>query len=195
MGALLAQSNRKSIGYLSGVLDELSSCAANFQQMKDAIGKYLTQSDRQYLILFAESDIKPTSESMARFWVGGKDCTHKNVSPGDQRFLNKLPDLIEQRAVEKQQEEQQTNNQNGSDSGSGSEDPYASDPTGGSGSSGSDSGSSGSGSDSDNGSQPDPEPDNGGSGGSQPHQTDWTKYALIGGGVVGSLVLISALSG
>lgn len=202
MGALLAQRNSISNrtgrfnngsgrhNSLGGVIEEFRSCTARKQHMKELIERYLSQNDRQYLVLFTESDIKPTPESMAQFYGGGRDCTHKNVSPGDRRFLSKLPDLIERRAVEQQQQENgQTNDlntyqpdpgpgDNGSRDGSGS----GSNGSGSSGSGNNGSGSSGSGN---------------GTGIQLPSSADdidWTSVALIGGGVVGTAVLISRIT-
>lgn len=67
------------------------------QQMEADIGRYLTESDKAELVGLARSNIAPTADAMAGFFVGGRDCKHKNVSPGDQRFLDALPRRIRQR--------------------------------------------------------------------------------------------------
>ncbi|MFH5833743.1 hypothetical protein [Halalkalibaculum sp. DA384] len=81
-----------------------SSCSGSDrqkrQQMEQQIAQYLNYSDRQELVGVAESSISPTPKDMAHFFVGGKDCKHKNVSPGDRQFLNQLPKRIAQRRGE-----------------------------------------------------------------------------------------------
>lgn len=67
------------------------------QRIEQEIRQYLTREDRIQLVQGMETDIEPTPAAMARFALGGKDCKHKNVTPGDQQFLNNLPRLIRQR--------------------------------------------------------------------------------------------------
>lgn len=74
------------------------------QQVAHAINELLSYQDRVRLVRGTESDISPTPESMAEFYGGGRDCKHKNVTPGDQRFLDELPRLVEQRALEREEE-------------------------------------------------------------------------------------------
>lgn len=70
------------------------------QQMAQDIQQYLTSQDMQELVRGTESNIAPNPAEMADFFVGGADCLHKNVTPGDQRFLNELPRRIQQRKQE-----------------------------------------------------------------------------------------------
>ena len=63
-------------------------------QIQSAIGKYLTLGEMQRLVAMAKSDVKANPESMAYFYMGEGDCKHKNVSPGDQQFLDELESLL-----------------------------------------------------------------------------------------------------
>lgn len=76
------------------------------QQIAQAIDQLLTYRERRDLVRGTESDISPTGASMADFFLGGRDCKHKNVSPGDQRFLDNLPRVLEQKAREQQAREE-----------------------------------------------------------------------------------------
>lgn len=51
-------------------------------------------AERERLVAMANANILPTGDSMARFYLGGKDCLHKNVHPNDQIFLDELPEAI-----------------------------------------------------------------------------------------------------
>lgn len=75
------------------------------QQMAKDIQRYLTPEDMRELVSGTESNVAPNPAEMADFFLGGRDCKHKNVSPGDQRFLNQLPARIQQR---KQKAQSQT---------------------------------------------------------------------------------------
>lgn len=83
-----------------------SSCSGDQkrqrEEIRQAISQYLTAAERQELVRGMESDVDPTPESMARFYMGGRDCKHKNVTPGDQRFLDRLPVKIQQKAQQAQ---------------------------------------------------------------------------------------------
>lgn len=78
------------------------TCKGLQQEVEALIRRYLTDADRRELVLDTESNVSPTASEMARFFVGGKDCKHKNVSQNDDRFLNELPKRI---ALRQQQEQ------------------------------------------------------------------------------------------
>jgi hypothetical protein len=95
-----------------------SSCSSaqkqQKQQIAEAISTYLTRTDMRELVRGMESNVQPTPTDMAHFYLGGRDCKHKNVTPGDQRFLDRLPQLIAQREQEaKAAEQQQQSSGNG----------------------------------------------------------------------------------
>lgn len=148
------------------------SCKGKQGEVKKAINQYLTYSDRRDLVAGTESKVAPTPVDMAWFYVGGKDCKHKNVSPGDQRFLNRLPQLIQQRATEQQQAQQQKNQ-----------------PAGNSQNTGNNNGGSDSGSQKNGGGQ-----SNGGSG-SEQAMDDTTMYIALGAGALILIGGVIALSG
>jgi hypothetical protein len=80
-------------------------------QLEQAIQDLLTSSERQQLVSYANSNISPNPREMANFRVGGVnkwggDCFHKNVGSGDQRFMDELDSLLQQRS-----RQQQRNNQ------------------------------------------------------------------------------------
>lgn len=75
-------------------------------QIAQAIDQLLTPSEKRNLVRGMESDVAPTGRDMAWFFMGGKDCFHKNVTPGDQRFLDRLPVVLERKAAVKQAEQE-----------------------------------------------------------------------------------------
>ena len=82
-------------------------CLTQQGEIEDAISQYLMPSDMRELVGLAYNHINPTPVDMAWFYVGGKDCKHKNVHPDDQRFLDALPRRIEQRARQQARQQQQ----------------------------------------------------------------------------------------
>lgn len=68
--------------------------------MAEAISRYLSPEDMRQLVRNMDSDVPPNASDMALFYIGGRDCKHKNVGRNDQRFLDELPRLIQQRAQE-----------------------------------------------------------------------------------------------
>lgn len=90
-----------------------SSCSDSQNQQKAEIAQeirqYLTPADMRDLVRNTESRVKPNPDDMADFFLGGRDCKHKNVSRNDQRFLDRLPGLIRQRKRESQSAANQFN--------------------------------------------------------------------------------------
>ena len=72
-------------------------------QLSSLITKYLTYAEMQKLVAMADSSIKPTGSDMAYFFFGGNDCKHKNVSAGDQRFLDELESVLTQKEIQSMQ--------------------------------------------------------------------------------------------
>jgi hypothetical protein len=129
LGKMSVQSNLGRVEY--GPIE----CMQIRAEMSRKIKKYLTLSDRQSLIKGMENPPRPNPDDMAVFYAGGKDCLHKNVTPGDQAYLDRLPVLIEQRIHEEQekqrQQEQQNQNQNTGNNSNGSEPDSGSNGNGG----------------------------------------------------------------
>lgn len=96
--------------WISGLFGGGSHCNSAKKQkekeIKQAIEKYLSPSDMRSLVSGMNSDVAPIPSEMAHFYIGGDDCYHKNVGSGDKRFLNRLPQVIQQKANEKQQQQQ-----------------------------------------------------------------------------------------
>lgn len=100
----LAETIGFSVDDIFGGNDCTDSKKALADQLQEEIQQYLTVEDRQNLVAGTESNVSPTPGAMATFFIGGRDCKHKNVSSGDQQFLNRLRPLIRQRKSEYQQQ-------------------------------------------------------------------------------------------
>lgn len=70
-----------------------SDYSETLRELTNAIN-LIPPAERQRLVAMANAKILPTGDSMARFYLGGKDCLHKNVHPNDQIFLEALPEAI-----------------------------------------------------------------------------------------------------
>jgi hypothetical protein len=107
---ITAATTLASIGSKQGWFGGASCSDADLQkrdQLEQAIQDLLTPSERQQLVSYAESNISPTPREMANFRVGGvnkwgADCKHKNVSSGDQQFMDQLDRLLQQKTQAKQ---------------------------------------------------------------------------------------------
>jgi hypothetical protein len=93
---------------INGIFGGGSDCTGDINRKKSelaqAINTYLTDSQRRELIRGTESSIRPTGSSMAEFFFGGRDCKHKNVTPGDQAFLRELPIVLEDAELSQRQQ-------------------------------------------------------------------------------------------
>lgn len=67
------------------------------QNLANRIAQLTTASERRDLVGIAKSPIQPTPVAMADFYYGGHDCKHKNVSPGDRNFLDRLPGFLNEK--------------------------------------------------------------------------------------------------
>lgn len=75
-------------------------CSQKRQDIEKKIEKYLTAEDRRSLVSGMEDRVAPTAEDMAYFYTGEEDCKHKNVAKRHERFINELPQLLNQRMRE-----------------------------------------------------------------------------------------------
>lgn len=93
-------------GLVSGIFGGGSDCNSNIEsqraELAQNIDKILTYSEKKDLVNGTESPVQPNGASMARFFFGGDDCKHKNVTSGDRRFLDRLPVVLQRKAQELQ---------------------------------------------------------------------------------------------
>lgn len=126
-----------AVGTLGGAVASLfgggggSGCDKDTRQKKNEltqrIQQLLTPSEMDDLTSGMENPQHSASQ-MADFFYGGHDCKHKNVTSGDQRFLDRLPQMLKRKA--RQADRQQQQQSSGSSGSSGSQTPSASTPTG-----------------------------------------------------------------